>query len=565
MGGPRRQRWAGSRWQSFARTADQSQGVFGALAENDGLEIRRNASNGCSFELRTRPVEEYVASGGPQFVTTGDEPPTFTLSVSLPGNPREHNEPSAVWVLPGHGLRLHWQSGVSAGCSGGRSMTAKPTEESPARGAGAGLVRDDEEAQRSSDEAELGAPDDSEPAPPDDAGGSRTADVLAYMGGALVLFGLLALTFTWLTSLWGIVALLGIGGAMALALCWATRRLRPAAVSDVLAGIAAISLTLCVDTVFDASGLVVGPDERWILVCVPAMLLGGAICWWFRSRAAGSWAAAGFVALPLALATGSEERLGFTLPLSVTVPTVSVWVTLVLMVVAVTLVEQAARVAARRGLVVPATVAWIVFVASSTLGTVLVISARVQGESWFYFVLVAAAAAVTGLAIWGREWVLLSTASRLFFAAGVTVFGGIDDGPGQAMGLVVLSLSCCTFAPFVQRLPNHFSVRGWLRMIWFTGFCASCAFAFAPGVWPAAGGLWAAGVLVLAAVQRRVLAMVLAALALFFVFLVTVIEMFGAITGTGFGTIFFGITLLGVVVAWRERVEVEPAALEPSL
>ncbi|WP_420445327.1 hypothetical protein [Candidatus Poriferisodalis sp.] len=80
---------------------------------------------------------------------------------------------------------------------------------------------------------------DASPAPPADAEGSRTADALAYGGGALVLFGLLAL-----------------------ALCWATRRLRPPAVSDVLAGIAAISLTLCVDTVFDASGVVVGPVMR---------------------------------------------------------------------------------------------------------------------------------------------------------------------------------------------------------------------------------------------------------------------------------------------------------------
>ncbi|WP_419921280.1 hypothetical protein [Candidatus Poriferisodalis sp.] len=297
-------------------------------------------------------------------------------------------------------------------------MTAKPTQESPAREAGADLLRDDEEVQRRSVEAE--------PAPPADAEGSRTADALAYGGGALVLFGLLALAFTWLASLWGIVALLGIAGVVALALCWATRRLRPPAVSDVLAGIAAISLTLCVDTVFDASGVVVGPDMRWFLVCVPAMLVGGAISWWFRSR-----------------------------------------------------------------------------------------------------------------------------------AAGATVLGGVDGGPGLVMGVLVLSLSFATFAPFVQRLPNHFSVRAWLRMIWFTGFCASCAFAFAPGVWPVAGGLWAAGVIVLAAIQRRVPAMVLAALALFVVFIVTVIEMFGAITGTGFGTIFFGITLLGVVVAWRQWVGAE--------
>ena len=52
----------------------------------------------------------------------------------------------------------------------------------------------------------------------------------------------------------------------------------------------------------------------------------------FASRWA--WAAIGLVALPLALATGSETRLGFTLPLSVTVSEVSVWVALALLVVA---------------------------------------------------------------------------------------------------------------------------------------------------------------------------------------------------------------------------------------
>ena len=112
----------------------------------------------------------------------------------------------------------------------------------------------------------------------------------------------------------------------------------------------------------------------------------------------------GFVTLPLAFATGSETRLGFTLPLSVTVSEVAVWVALALMVVAVTLVEQATRLAARRGNVTPATVTWIVFVASSALG-------------------------------------------------------GVDGGPDLVMGVLVLSLSFATFAPFVQRLPNHFSVR----------------------------------------------------------------------------------------------------------
>ena len=59
--------------------------------------------------------------------------------------------------------------------------------------------------------------------------------------------------------------------------------------------------------------------------------------------------------LPLALTTGSEERLSFTLPLGVSASEVSVWAALALMALAVTLVERGVRFAETRGRVSPAT------------------------------------------------------------------------------------------------------------------------------------------------------------------------------------------------------------------
>ena len=56
------------------------------------------------------------------------------------------------------------------------------------------------------------------------------------MEGTLVLLGLLALAFTWLTALWGIEALFGIVSTVALVLSWAMRRLRSPGISDVLGG-----------------------------------------------------------------------------------------------------------------------------------------------------------------------------------------------------------------------------------------------------------------------------------------------------------------------------------------
>ena len=403
---------------------------------------------------------------------------------------------------------------------------------------------------------------EADPAPPADAGAGRAADAIAFVGGALVLVAVLVLGFGLYSDLAERLALLSSAGAGALAAAWATRRLLPAAVSDVLAGIAAVSLVLWLDVVLHEIGSAISPHVRWILICGALMSLGGALCWWLRSRVAGALAVAAWVALPAALATSRPEEVDLAIPfLRAGVPEISVWASLALMVLAATVVEQATQFATRRGWVAPSTAVWTAFVATTVLGTALVLAAMLQGQSWFYFILVAGAAVATGVSVWQREWVWLPTAGRLFSTAGVTALGGIDDDPGRAMGLVVLSLSFFTFAPLARRLPDHFAVRIWEGTIWFMGLGASCAFAFAPGGWPAAGALWAAAVILLAAFQRRWLALVLGTLALYVVFIVRVIETLGAGAGAGFGTLLFGVTLLVVVTVWQHR----PSVVIPHL
>ena len=424
-------------------------------------------------------------------------------------------------------------------------MVMKPTEERPRSGDGAGVVGDEGESQPCSPGVERAVPADD--------GASRAAKAIAYVGGVLVLLGSLALALIWMTDLWAAATLLGIVGTVALASSRATLRVRPSAVSNILAGVAAIALSLGIDVALDASGMVFGRVERWLLFCAPILLFGSAFGWWLGSRVAGSWAVFGWVLLPLALATGSEERLGVALPLLDPLSEISVWAALALMVVAVTLVGEAGRLAAQRGRIAPSTANSITFVASSTLGVALVIAAAVQDTSWFYFVLIAGAFAATGIAVWRRDWVWLPMSTRLLSTCGVTALGGIGSGPGRAMALVILAYSFFTFTPFRQRLPDRLSVRIWEGMIWLMGFGVSCAFAGASAGWPAAGALWAAAMILLGAAQRRVLAMVLSSLALFVVFIIRVIDLFGATAGAGFGTMSFGVTMLVFVVVWRQR------------
>ncbi len=156
-----------------------------------------------------------------------------------------------------------------------------------------------------------------------------------------MLLGLLALAFTWLSALWGIEALFGIVSTVALVLSWAMRRLRSPWISDVLGGgrggVPEPVLRYGIGRVRCG----VGPAERWIVLSAPSVLLGGAlplVVPLARGLEPGQ-SLDGWV-LPLALATGSEERLSFTLPLSVSASEVSVWAALALMALAVTLVER---------------------------------------------------------------------------------------------------------------------------------------------------------------------------------------------------------------------------------
>ena len=223
---------------------------------------------------------------------------------------------------------------------------------------------------------------EADPGSPADAGAGRAADAIAFVGGALVLVAVLVLGFGLYSDRAERLALLSSAGCVALAAAWATRRLLPAAVSDVLAGIAAViagpllGCRVARDWLGDQS-----PRMRWILICGALMSLGGALCWWLRSRVAGALAVAAWVALPAALATSRPEDVDLAIPfLRAGVPEISVWASLALMVLAATVVEQATQFAARRGWVDPSTAVWTAFVATTVLGTALVLAATLAGS-----------------------------------------------------------------------------------------------------------------------------------------------------------------------------------------
>lgn len=85
-------------------SADETDKVLDALAENQGPKFRRITGGGWGFDLDTGFIGDYVESGGPQFRAAGNLRPTFTLSLTLPGVPLGHNAHSVegttlVWVV----------------------------------------------------------------------------------------------------------------------------------------------------------------------------------------------------------------------------------------------------------------------------------------------------------------------------------------------------------------------------------------------------------------------------------------------------------------------------------
>ncbi|WP_419946674.1 hypothetical protein [Candidatus Poriferisodalis sp.] len=85
-------------------SADESDKVFDALAEDGGPKFRRITGGGWGFDFDTSFIDDYWESGGLPFRAADVLQPTFTLSLTLPGVPLGHNADSVegttlVWIV----------------------------------------------------------------------------------------------------------------------------------------------------------------------------------------------------------------------------------------------------------------------------------------------------------------------------------------------------------------------------------------------------------------------------------------------------------------------------------
>ena len=392
---------------------------------------------------------------------------------------------------------------------------------------------------------------------PDDARAALAANIGAALGALLVLVGAIALAFVhFAADATAQLAALSVAGGLALALARASRGLRPPAASDWLAGVGALLLSFCLVPAATLAGYAFTLNlEGWILSCVFQMAVCGAACWWLRSRMAGALAVAAWVALPAVLAsTSAPEGEAWHLPFSQSISPLLVWGALSLMVMAVIAVELGSRFADRRGWADRDATVGAVIISSTVLGIALVAASKTQGASWFYFFLVAAAIGLTGVSVWRRERTWLSLAGRLFSGAAVTTLFHINEGSSMALALVLLGLTFFPFTPLRQRLPSHWSVLLWEAMIWLNGLAIACAFALELGARPVVQWAWAGGMVALGVLRGRPVAMLVGGLALFIALMVTVIDMLGATVVTGFGTLLFGVTVIGAMIVWRQQI-----------
>lgn len=391
-------------------------------------------------------------------------------------------------------------------------------------------------------------------APPGAAG--RVADAAASVGVALVTAAALLLAFSQFEGDFAPqLAVLSVVGALALGASTAARRLRLSAASDLLAGAAVTLWSVAIAVALDELGGGGDAELGWAVICAAVALIGTAVWRAAHSIAAGTLAVVAWVALPLALTVGGDFQQIFESRTS----TASAIGALILMTLAAALALLGAQLARRRGWANSTTIWCAAFVASTALGVGIGLVAIARDEAGFDFAFLAGAAAATAIAVQRRESVWLPAASCLFYCASVASLVDIEDAPRNALALLLLVLSFFPFTPLARRLPEHWLTRVWELAVWAAGLTAAIGFAAADGGWPAAGGVWAAAMILSAALQRRWLAMAAGVIGLYVVFLMIVIETFNASAGAGFGTLVFGLLVLAAVLAWRRRLTLRAA------
>ena len=512
-----------------AEATDEAPAADGRLAEEQATEPPSLAAE------PEAPAREAPAAGAGLAEEQATEPPSLTAEPEAPAR----EAPAA-----GAGL-------AEAQATEPPSLAAEP--EAPAREAppaGARLA----EAQATeppSLEAEPEAP------AADDSRATLAADIGVIIGVVLVLVGAFALAFVhFAADATAQLAALSVAGGVALAVARASRGLRPRAASNWLAAAGALLLGISIVLGSAQVGYAFASfQEGWVLTCIILMVVCGAVCWWLRSAMAGSLAGAAWVALPGVLALPATFELTswpyvFTEPM----PSLALWGTLSLMVVAVLLVELASMYLDRRSWAGREATVGVVATSSTVLGIALVAAAATQGASWFYFFLIGGAVALTGLSVWRGERTWLSLAGRLFTASALTTLFHIDEGSSMALALLLLGLTFFTFTPLRNRLPGGFAVLRWEAVIWLNGLAIACAFALELGAWPVVEWAWAGGMVALGVLRGRPVAMLVGGLALFIALMVTVIDMLGATVGTGFGTLLFGVTVIGAMIVWRQQI-----------
>ena len=385
---------------------------------------------------------------------------------------------------------------------------------------------------------------------PPSGASARMADAAACVGLALVAAAAIVLAFAQFGDDFGPqIAVLSVAGALALAASLAARRLRLPVASDLLGGAAVVLWTVAVAAALDELGVAGGANIGWALICAVAAVAGAAVWRAADSIAAGVLAVVAWVLAPMALSAGDELDELFVNETS----TARAAAAMLLMTLAAVLAAVGAHYALRRGWLDSIGVWCIAFVATTAIGVAIGILAVSRPEPGLDFALLIGAVAATAVAVRRREWVWLPSAACLSYSASVSSLTDIEDLPRNALALIVLVLSFFPFAPLARRLPQHWVVRVWELVVWATGLTTAIGFAAASGGWPAAGGVWAAAMILSAARLRRPLALAAGVLGLYAAFVTIVIETFDASVGAGFGTLAFGLIVLGAVLEWRRR------------